>query len=114
MGKKENIGLDDLSKLIIDCINEEPFFRKEVLIPKVRALMAGFRLNVNSTNYERIERKSEKERRLRTLEQREAQIVFWKDIVKKLSSSDEMECYYGQQEKMLINGGFKKKINSNE
>lgn len=107
MAYRPNPTFDDFSKLVIDCINDEPFFRKDVLIPKVRALMAGFNVNVNTANYNRKESKSDAAKRLRALEQKQHEIKFWLNIVRELSTDEEMEKYYLQQEAMLVTKGFK-------
>ena len=64
MGYRQNPTLDQMSKEIIELINNEQFFRKDVLIPKVRALMAGFNVNLNTANYNRKESPSDKAKRL--------------------------------------------------
>lgn len=107
MGNNQNIQLEELSQIIIECINNEPFFRKEILIPKVRALMVGFNINLNTSNYNRKENKSDAAKRLRALEQKQHEIKFWLDIVKGLSNEEQMNRYYLQQEAMLVTKGFK-------
>ncbi len=102
-----NPSFDDFSKIVIDCINDEPFFRKEILIPKVRALMAGFNVNVNTANYNKKETKSNTVKRLRALEQKNHEIKFWLSIVKEFSTEEQMKKYYLQQEAMLVTKGFK-------
>lgn len=39
---KENISLTELSELIVDTVGNEQFFNKEVLVPKVKAIISGF------------------------------------------------------------------------
>lgn len=108
MGYRQNPTLDQMSKEIIELINNEQFFRKDVLIPKVRALMAGFNVNLNTANYNRKESPSDKAKRLRALEQKQHEIKFWLSIVRELSTEQEMKKYYLQQEAMLVTKGFKK------
>lgn len=107
MAYRPNPSYDEFSNLVIDCINDEPFFRKEVLIPKVRALLAGFNVNINTSNYNRKETKSDTAKRLRALEQKQQEIKFWLGIVRDLSTDEQMDKYYLQQEAMLVSKGFK-------
>jgi hypothetical protein len=99
------IGFDDLSKLIIDAIQEEQFFNKETLIPKVKAILKGFRANVASANYNKIEKPSESARRLRTLEIRQMEINFWKSVVIK-TDPENIEKYFSELDALYIENGF--------
>ena len=40
-----------LTEILVQAIREEPYFSKDVLIPKVRALITGFRLKLSVNNY---------------------------------------------------------------
>lgn len=107
MGYVSNPAFDEFSKMLVDLINDEPFFQKDVLIPKVRALMAGFNVNVNTANYNRKEKPTDAAKRLRALEQRQHEVKFWLNIVRDMSTEEQMKKYYKQQEAMLVAKGFK-------
>jgi len=105
--QKQSPALEEISKLIIDCINNEQFFEKKVLIPKVRAILAGFNVNLNLANYSKEESPSDAAKRLRALEQKNHEIKFWLSIIKNISTEEQMSRYYLEQEAMLVSKGFK-------
>jgi hypothetical protein len=81
----ESASFDELSELIVSAIRDEHFFTKEVLIPKVKAIIRGFRINLSTRKYNAIEKPTDTARRLRELEKLELEKTFWQRKVKKLS-----------------------------
>lgn len=74
--------------------------------PKVAAFIKAFvNLKKIPTNYNAYESKTKAAKRLRTLEQRDAEIKFWLNIVRILDPEN-MEKYYKQQKAMLVAKGF--------
>jgi hypothetical protein len=97
--------LNELSEIIVSAIEQEHFFTKEVLIPKIRAILKGFRVDLSTTKYNKLETPSDAARRLRTLEQRDLERAFWKDKVKNLVGS-KIDGYYYELEELLSSKGF--------
>ena len=60
--RKKNIPLADLSKLIVEAIESEPFLNKEVLVPKIKAILNGFHVNMNIIRFGEIREPSEVDR----------------------------------------------------
>lgn len=78
MVKSSHTPYNELSELIVKAISEEHFFSKEVLIPKVRAIIKGFNLNLNKLNYNKIDSEPERIRRLLQIEIKTKELIFWK------------------------------------
>ena len=107
MRYKENPSFDEFSRLLIELISDEPFFSKEILVPKVKALLRGFNVNLNTANYNRKVNHSKDAKRLRSLEQKQHEVKYWLDIVRALSTDEQMQQYFDEQEQMLKDKGFK-------
>lgn len=90
LSKVKNTSFPELSKLIVEAIETEQFFNKEVLVPKVKAIITAFKLNIQNTKYNRIEEPSDAARRLRALEIREFEVHFWKGKVVELVGKENM------------------------
>jgi hypothetical protein len=112
MSKNKNISYDNLSKLIISAIEDEQFFNKETLIPKVRAILSGFKANVNLSRYNKIESPTDAAKRLRSLEAKHMEATFWKDKVKALVG-EKIEGYYYELDQLREQYGFTGRLNSN-
>ena len=100
-------SFDELSTLIISSIEQEQFFRKDILVPKVRALLSAFKINVAAAKYNKIETPTESARRLRELEMRNCECVFWKRKV--MDMVNDIQPYYELLDKYLEENGFHKK-----
>ena len=50
MAKNSTPSFDEITELIVAAIRDEPFFTKDVLIPKVRGIIKGFNLKLNYLN----------------------------------------------------------------
>lgn len=103
--KVKNTPYETLSKLIIDAIEQEQFFNKETLIPKVRAILKGFSVNINASKYNRIETPSDAARRLRSLEQKDIEVKYWHDLVK-TRCPNEIQRFYDLLDIKLEDAGF--------
>lgn len=95
---QENIGTKDLSELIIDCILDEPHIQKNILKPKIQALINGFKLNLSATNYEKQLTPSKTADLIRKNELHNKEKYFWKDKLKDIIGADKMELYYNELE----------------
>ncbi len=114
MGKQiQNISYLELSRLIITAIEDEQFFRKDILIPKIKALMNGFQFNLNTQIYNEIEKPSESARRKIKLLEREAENLFWKTIVRNIDAEN-INKHYLDCDTYLTKLGFRKKLNSEQ
>jgi len=89
---------DDLAEIIAKAIEEEPYFKKEVLIPKITALIKAFRLSLKITNFQKEGTPSDFGRLLKSNEIRTIETQFWKGIVREKVTKEEMEIYYNKLE----------------
>jgi hypothetical protein len=101
----KNTSFDELSKLIIDAIEQEQFFNKEVLIPKVKAIIRGFKINLATINYNKIQTPAETGRTLRAMEKNEIERAFWQRAVKKYLP-DKIEILYDECDENSRQHGF--------
>lgn len=97
-------SFEELSKLIITAIESEQFFNKQTLIPKVKAILQGFKMDINASNYNKIDTPSETAKKIRMLEELDKTVSFWrlelKNIVKDMSP------YYNKLDTLRESWGF--------
>lgn len=84
----------DLSEIIVKAIQEEPYFTKEVLVPKIKALITAFRLRLSTSNYEKILNPTETAKLIRANELHNLEKDFWKTELKEIVGQDNMQKYY--------------------
>lgn len=84
----------DLSEIIVKAIQEEPYFTKEVLVPKIKSLITAFRLRLSTSNYEKILNPTETAKLIRANELHNLEKDFWKTELKEIVGQDNMEKYY--------------------
>ena len=92
MGK--NIKTEQMAEIIVDAIIEEPFFSKETLIPKIKALVNGFRLGLSTANYNKTDNPTEVGRLVRQNELHNWEKDFWKQELKTIVGVDNMQNFY--------------------
>ena len=95
-----------LTEILVQAIREEPYFSKDVLIPKVRAIISGFRLRLASTNYNAIKDPSETAKLIRSNELHNLEKDFWKQELKKAVGNEKMDEYYSKldEQRLIWNG----------
>ena len=84
----------DLSEIIVKAIQEEPYFTKEVLVPKIKSLITAFRLRLSTSNYAKILNPTETAKLIRANELHNLEKDFWKTELKEIVGQDNMEKYY--------------------
>jgi hypothetical protein len=75
---KSNTNYDELSLLILKAVEEETYFDKVKLVPKIRTVLKMYRINLATANYHKVENPSRSAARLRQLEREEVSKHFWK------------------------------------
>jgi len=101
-----NYTVEELAEMIVDSVLSEQFLNKQILVPKVQALIKTMvDLKNVPKNYNSYTSISKEAKRLRTIEQRGKEVKFWMNIVKELDANN-MDDYYKRQEEMLIENGF--------
>ena len=81
--KNEPASFTEMSKLIVDAIQDEPFFNKETLIPKIKAIMSAFNLKLIQVKLDSVVTDTDKTRFLKELNKREFERRYWMNIVRK-------------------------------
>jgi hypothetical protein len=84
----------DLSEIIVRAIEDEPYFTKDVLVPKIKAIISGFRLDIASINYAKAPKDGDLARLRRSVEMHNHEKVFWSENFKKLVGKENMQQYY--------------------
>ncbi len=72
-----NTGFEELSEIICKAIQDEPFFSKDILIPRIKSLIKTFRLNLSSANYSKIETPTDSAKRLRAVQKADFEKTYW-------------------------------------
>lgn len=102
-----NYSIDQLTDQFVSAILAEQFLSKEKLKPIIQSWIKVFvDLKKVPKDYNNIPKKNVHAQRLRTIEQKDAQIKFWLTIVREIDP-DNMSKHYKQQEAMLVAKGFK-------
>ena len=91
---RKNPTAKDCSELIVEAIQKEPYFTKEVLVPKIKSLITAFRLRLSTSNYEKILNPTETAKLIRANELHNLEKDFWKTELKEIVGQDNMEKYY--------------------
>lgn len=107
VNNKKAASYKELSQLIVAAIEEEQFFNKEVLVPKIKAILSGFKMNLDAAKYNSIEKPSDAARRIRAINEYEVIVNFWKCRVRELVP--DITPYYHELNKRLVEKGFNPK-----
>lgn len=103
------ISFDEVSELIVNAIRDEPFFNKDVLIPKVRAILKGFKVDFAAAAYSAIEKPSQTAKRIREIERLNFEKVFWREKLEDIISKEKINEYYNDLDNERRIRGFSKK-----
>lgn len=104
--KTKETSTKELSEILVKAINDEPFFSKDVLIPKVKAIISGFRLRLASANYNKIKNPTETARLIRANELHNLEKEFWRQELKQIVGDENMKQFYKKLDeyRLLWNG----------
>lgn len=103
----QEINTKDLTKLIVESIQEEPYFTKEVLIPKIKTLITSFRLKLLSNQYNQIETPNKLVQAIRANELHNLEKDFWKESFKAIIGEEKIKEYYKELDNKRIEWGYK-------
>lgn len=103
----ENYSIQQLAEIFVDAILSETFLNKETLTPRIEALIKRFvDLKNIPKNYNDYESKTDRARRVRTIEKRGEEVRFWREQVKILVGEDAIQEYYKKADEHLAEKGF--------
>ena len=91
-----------LIEIIVQAIRDEPYFSKEVLIPKIRAIITGFRLQLSTNNYNAIKTPSQVNKLIRSNELQNLEKVFWQTELKKAVGANNIQQYYDKLDEQRL------------
>ena len=92
--RKKQISTKELSKILVKSILDEPYLNEEILIPKVKALITGFRFATATTNYNAIRNPTKVAKMIRKSDLQNLEKQFWISELKDLVDDKRMELYY--------------------
>jgi len=104
---KEQMSFDELSELIVTAIKDDNFFNKATLIPKIKAIIRAFKVNMSVANYAKIEKPTDSAKRLREIEKLELEKNFWQRRCKEIYGENEQLENYKRLNELHIKHGFK-------
>ena len=90
----KEISTKELSEIIVKAIQDEPYFTKDVLVPRIKALISGFRLNIDSLNYDKVYDDRGTAKLIRSNKLHNLEKDFWKQLLKSKVGSENMQQYY--------------------
>ena len=91
---QKEISTNQLSEIIAQSMIDEPYFSKDVVIPKIKALIIGFRLKLSAHNYNAIKNPSQTAKLIRSTELMNMEKVFWQEEMKKIVGEEKIKEYY--------------------
>lgn len=91
----------ELSEIIAKAINDEPFLNKQTLIPKINAIIRGFRITLDITNYNKNLTPTEQEKLIRRFRIKELENKFWKDKLREIVGEEKMKALYIEQDSII-------------
>jgi len=87
-------SFDEISEIIVDAIISEPIFSKEILQPRIKALLKAFHFKSSSIpNIDNELTATEKHKILLRMQQKEHEVLFWKQKCQ-LHLPDYVEIFY--------------------
>lgn len=111
---RKDSSYQDLSKLIVSAIENEQFFQKDILLPKIKAILTAFRCNVSTANYNKIDNPTDAAKRIRLLEQKDVENYYWRNKVESIIGKENMPLCYKERDEHLSSRGFYEKIKINK
>lgn len=75
--RKTNPSFAELSELIVNAIIEEPFFKKEILVPKIKSVITAFNLKLNNIKLDSVTSETDKSRLLKEIYKQDFERKFW-------------------------------------
>lgn len=91
---KQYSSTEEIAEIICQAIEDEPYFTKATLIPKIRALIIGFRLRLASNNYSKVYTERGTARLVRAVELHNKEKYFWQEQLKNKVGQENMQLYY--------------------
>ncbi len=103
---QKEVSTKQLAEILAQSMIDEPYFSKEIVIPKIRALISGFRLRLSALNYNSIKDPSETAKLIRSNELHNLEKDFWKQELKKIVGNQKMKEYYSKldEQRLIWNG----------
>ncbi len=103
---KNEISTKQLSEIIAQSMIDEPYFSKDVVIPKIKALITGFRLKLSANNYNSIKTPSQTAKLIRSTELMNLEKFFWIEEMKKIVGEEKIKEYYKKldEQRLIWNG----------
>jgi hypothetical protein len=99
---KEEVSTKQLAEILTQVMIDEPYFNKEVMIPKIKAIITGFRLKLSVINYNAIKDPSQTAKLIRSVELHNLEKVFWMEELKKIVGKENVQEYYDKLNKNRI------------
>ena len=106
MAVQKEVSTKQLAEIKAQSMLDEPYFNKEVVIPKIRALISGFRLKLSTNNYNAIKNPSQTAKLIRSTELMNLEKVFWQEEMKKIVGDEKIKDYYKKlnKQRLIWNG----------
>lgn len=98
--RESAIDTKELAELIFDGIKEETYYTKEIIVPKITAMIKAFRLRLSTVHYNSIEKPTDKDRLRRANEILNRKKNFWKIKVIQLIGEENMQSLYDEENKI--------------
>lgn len=97
---KDNTSINELSEIIVQAVLDEPYFKKDELIPKISSIIKGFRLIVSNTEFSKIENPSRHQKLIRAKQIRDFQLSLYKNELKNIVGEQNIKKYYDKFNEM--------------
>lgn len=102
----KDLSLDEISKRVTDAVLSQPYINRNELQSLIRPILKVW---LKCTD-EFKSQKANKTKLQFTIENREVQQRFWRDKVRELVGSENMQSYYDELDNILVEQGYRTKL----
>lgn len=99
---QKEVSTKKLAEIIAQSMIDEPYFSKDIVIPKIKALITGFRLKLSANNYNAIKNPSQTAKLIRSTELMNLEKIFWQEEMKKIVGEEKIKEYYKKLDKQRL------------
>lgn len=100
-------SVDILSQEITEMVLSETFLKKEVLQPRIRAILSAYIKKVDvPKNLHKPLKEGSVGKYVLTIRKKDLEISFWKGVIKKLVGENNMQHHYDSIQQYLKEHGF--------
>lgn len=105
--KNEDIPMENLADEIVTMILSENFMRRDVLMPRVTAILKAYiRKTKNAPLHSKRLDPQKVNKYALTIHKKDTELAYWKQEIRKLQNEEQMQAHYSGIKQFLIDSGI--------